>query len=67
VHQFGFGSRTCVGRNLALVELHKFVGQFVRQFDAEFVNKEMPFKPRSQWFFVPEDMMVELKERSIVG
>jgi hypothetical protein len=52
---------------LALVELHKFVGQFVRQFDAEFVNKEMPFKPRSQWFFVPEDMMVELKERSIVG
>ncbi|KAH7355744.1 cytochrome P450 [Pyrenochaeta sp. MPI-SDFR-AT-0127] len=62
---FGHGSRTCIGRNLALVELHKFVGQFARQFDAEFVNKQTPFKPRSQWFFLQEDMMVKLKERAL--
>ncbi|USP74120.1 hypothetical protein yc1106_01394 [Curvularia clavata] len=62
---FGYGSRTCIGRNLALVELHKFVGQFVRQFDAVLVEKDQPFKLRSQWFTVHDDMLARLKPRAV--
>ena len=54
-----------MGRNLALVELHKFVAQFVRQFDCEFMNKEKPFTLRSQWFCIQEDMNVRLYERNL--
>lgn len=45
--QLEFGSRICAGRNLAAVEIHKFVGQFVRPFDCEVVNKDKPFVRRS--------------------
>ncbi|KAI5360640.1 putative cytochrome P450 [Septoria linicola] len=61
---FGYGSRTCVGRNLAMVEVHKFVGQFLRHFDCELVNPGQPFQRRSQWFCVQENLLVKLSSRS---
>jgi hypothetical protein len=38
--QFGMGSRSCVGMNIAWVEKHKFISQFVRYFEIELVDKE---------------------------
>jgi cytochrome P450 len=63
--QFGYGSRTCVGRNLALVELHAFVGGFVRHFDCELVDKERPCVPRSFWFCLQEKLMITLRARGV--
>ncbi|KAF2995944.1 hypothetical protein E8E14_000270 [Neopestalotiopsis sp. 37M] len=60
---FGYGSRTCVGRNLALVEINHFVAEFCKRYDAEFVNKSRPFKIISQWFSYQDDMFVRLKLR----
>ncbi|KAI4596292.1 hypothetical protein KJ359_005421 [Pestalotiopsis sp. 9143b] len=60
---FGYGSRTCVGRNLALVEINHFVAEFCQRYDAEFVNKARPFKVVSQWFSYQDDMFVSLKLR----
>lgn len=42
------GSRSCIGRNLALVEVHKYIAQFFRHFDAEIVNKDNPWVTKSQ-------------------
>jgi hypothetical protein len=42
------GSRSCIGRNLALVEVHKYIAQFFRHFDAEIVNKDHPWVTKSQ-------------------
>ncbi len=42
------GSRSCIGRNLALIEVHKYVAQFFRHFDAEIVNKDQPWVTKSQ-------------------
>jgi cytochrome P450 len=64
-YQFGYGSRTCVGRNLALVEIHAFVGGFVRNFDCELVNKERPCAPRSFWFSLQERLMIKLRTRQV--
>ncbi|ETS80078.1 hypothetical protein PFICI_07607 [Pestalotiopsis fici W106-1] len=61
---FGYGSRTCVGRNLALVEINHFVAEFCQRYDAEFINKEKPFKIISQWFSYQDDMFVRLKLRT---
>lgn len=42
------GSRSCVGRNLALGEVHKYIAQFFRHFDEEIVNKDRPWVTKPQ-------------------
>ncbi|KAJ4177296.1 hypothetical protein NW755_013918 [Fusarium falciforme] len=59
----GNGPRGCVGKNLALVEIYKFVAQFVRRFDFEFVNKEKPWEVSSMWSHNPVNMHMRLRER----
>ncbi|KAH7137049.1 cytochrome P450 [Dactylonectria estremocensis] len=60
---FGYGSRTCIGRNLALVEIFKFIADFVRRYDAKFTNELNPFNIKSQWFSVQKDMYISLNMR----
>lgn len=42
--QFGLGSRTCIGKNISLLEIYKLVPSFLRRFD---VSGLCPFSP---WF-----------------
>lgn len=60
---FGYGSRTCIGKNVALVEVNKYVAQFVRQFDAEYLNASHPYKLRTVWFCNQEDVPIKLRLR----
>ncbi|OQE12327.1 hypothetical protein PENVUL_c001G04696 [Penicillium vulpinum] len=60
---FGMGARSCVGRNIALVEVHKFIAQFFYHFDIEVINKEKPWVVKSQWFAIQKDFWVKIKER----
>ncbi|KKY13772.1 putative cytochrome p450 [Diplodia seriata] len=61
---FGYGSRTCVGKNLALVEIYKFTAELLHQFDVELASKERPWVLRSMWFSDQGEMFVRIKERS---
>ena len=61
--KFGMGSRSCIGKHLAMVEMYKFVAQFVHHFDIEVVNKERPWSTRSQWFAFQADFWVKLQRR----
>jgi cytochrome P450 len=58
------GPRTCIGKNIALVEMNKWIAQFFRHFDAEIVNKEVPYKIRTFWFATQEEFYVRLFLRS---
>ncbi|EXJ76401.1 uncharacterized protein A1O5_00909 [Cladophialophora psammophila CBS 110553] len=60
----GNGPRTCIGRNLALVEVHKFVAQMLRNFDIELANKKTPWRISSYWFCNQLDMKVLIKPRA---
>ncbi|KAH7388967.1 cytochrome P450 [Cadophora sp. MPI-SDFR-AT-0126] len=60
----GNGPRMCVGRNIALVEIHKFLAQMIRAFDIDIVNKKQPYKMKTYWFSYQHDFMVTLKTRS---
>jgi cytochrome P450 len=57
------GSRSCVGRNLAVVEVYKYVATFVRRFDASIVNTERPWVTKSQWFSFQRDFWIDLRLR----
>lgn len=62
--KFGMGSRSCVGRNLALVEVYKYVATLVRHFDARIINRDRPWVTKSQWFSFQRDFWVDLELRS---
>ncbi|GAB7349172.1 hypothetical protein MBLNU459_g8107t1 [Dothideomycetes sp. NU459] len=59
----GNGPRMCVGRNIALVEMHKFVAQLLRNFDVDFVDREKPWHITSYWFAYQHDMEMHIKAR----
>lgn len=57
------GSRNCIGRNLALVEVFKYIATFFRHFEAELVNPDKPWIVKSQWFALQHDFWITAKER----
>lgn len=52
--KFGGGSRTCIGRNISLLEITKVVPQIVRNFDIEFEHPGKPMESRCAWFVYPK-------------
>lgn len=59
------GSRSCVGKNLATVELFKFTAQFLRHFNAELLNPEKPWETKTQWFSMQSNFWIRLKTRDV--
>ncbi|OCL03164.1 pisatin demethylase [Glonium stellatum] len=61
---FGYGRWVCLGRVVALIELHKTVFELLRNFDFALVNPSVPWKIyNSIGLFAIGDMWVEVTER----
>ncbi|KAI1300027.1 cytochrome P450 [Xylaria venustula] len=60
---FGYGSRTCIGRNLATVEMTKFLAEILTRYDVELLNKAKPWSIFPQWFAEIHDMTILLHKR----
>ena len=62
---FGMGSRTCIGKNLSLLEVGKLIPEVVRRFefvlDDEVKDKE--WRSVSRWFVKPENFCGRVVER----
>jgi cytochrome P450 len=50
VQQFGSGSRTCIGKNISLLEISLLVPELVRNFDFELVNPDAELELENIWF-----------------
>ncbi|OQD65146.1 hypothetical protein PENPOL_c006G04265 [Penicillium polonicum] len=57
---FGIGSRTCIGKNISLLEMNKLIPVLVRDFDFELSqdNKVDGWMTRNRWFVKPTDFKV---------
>ncbi|KAH7153765.1 cytochrome P450 [Fusarium sp. MPI-SDFR-AT-0072] len=60
---FGAGARTCVGKNISLLELYKLVPTILRIFELELVNPDVPWKLHNAWFVRQMGFNVRLRER----
>jgi cytochrome P450 len=60
----GNGPRMCLGRNIALVEVQKFVAQLFRLFDVQVTDHENPWKMMSHWFVFQSEFWCEIKPRN---
>ncbi|KAF2646987.1 cytochrome P450, partial [Lophiostoma macrostomum CBS 122681] len=47
---FGSGSRTCIGKNISLLEISLLIPELVRNFDFELVDKQAPLESENIWF-----------------
>ncbi|KAJ5265325.1 hypothetical protein N7524_006343 [Penicillium chrysogenum] len=47
---FGAGARTCIGKNISLMEIGKLVPELVRRFDFELVDSKAPLETQNVWF-----------------
>ncbi|KUL83275.1 hypothetical protein ZTR_09128 [Talaromyces verruculosus] len=43
---FGFGSRTCIGRNISFLEMSKLIPQLIRKYDFELDPPEEAYNPK---------------------
>lgn len=49
-HQFGAGSRTCIGKNISLLEISILIPELVRRFDFRLAHPEQLLEMENVWF-----------------
>ncbi|KAL4975564.1 cytochrome P450 [Aspergillus desertorum] len=60
---FGAGSRTCVGKNISLIEMHKIIPQLLRDFTFRLRRPDEEWKTKNAWFVQQEGLVVDLERR----
>ncbi|KAF9891576.1 hypothetical protein FE257_003587 [Aspergillus nanangensis] len=61
---FGAGSRTCIGKNISLMEMHKIVPQILRHFEVRLHSPAKEWKTRNVWFVQQEGLVCDLLPRT---
>ncbi|KAG9187033.1 hypothetical protein G6011_10141 [Alternaria panax] len=60
---FGAGSRTCIGKNISLLEMHKLVPAILRSFQIELVNPQQSWELCNAWFVKQSNFLVRITSR----
>ncbi|KAH7022054.1 pisatin demethylase [Ilyonectria destructans] len=63
---FGAGSRTCIGKNISLLEMYKLVPAIIRTFEIKLINPKLSWNLHNAWFVKQSGFMVRLKERETI-
>ena len=63
--QFGMGSRTCIGKNISLLEIYKLVPPFLRNFEIALEKPDSQLETRNAWFVRPLNFNTVFKARKV--
>ncbi|KAH8170821.1 cytochrome p450 domain-containing protein [Sarocladium implicatum] len=64
--QFGMGSRTCIGKNISLLEIYKVVPSLLRRFDIEFDDPSREWTLVNAWFVKQLNFQTRFTRRQLV-
>ncbi|RYO73967.1 hypothetical protein DL763_010330 [Monosporascus cannonballus] len=64
--QFGMGSRTCIGKNISLLEIYKVVPSLLRRFEIRFKDPSQQWKLVNAWFVKQLNFQTLFKVRYLV-
>ncbi|KAI2628781.1 cytochrome P450 [Hypoxylon sp. NC1633] len=64
--QFGMGSRTCIGKNISLLEIYKVVPSLLRRFDIRFKDPSQEWKLVNAWFVKQNNFHAMFEVRDLV-
>lgn len=59
------GSRTCIGRNISMLEMAKLVPQLVRKFDFDLAIPGEAWETRNVWFVKQHGFNCRVKARGL--
>ncbi|KAK5081209.1 hypothetical protein LTR05_008003 [Lithohypha guttulata] len=62
--QFGAGSRTCIGKNISLMETYKMVPSVLRKFEIEMIEAKEPMWLKNAFFVHRMNFYVRIKPRA---
>lgn len=60
---FGAGARSCIGKNISMMEMHKVLPELFRRYTVELTCPEKEWKITNHWFVQQEDMICTLSMR----
>jgi len=64
--QFGMGSRTCIGKNISLLEVYKLVPTVLRTFELSLEDPTKEWKVHNAWFVKQLDFRTKFQKRALV-
>ncbi|RSM09057.1 hypothetical protein CDV31_007824 [Fusarium ambrosium] len=63
---FGGGSRTCIGRHIAIMEMAKLIPEILRKFELSLPSPDHEWRTKNIWFVQQEGLICNLKRRQQV-
>ncbi|EPE03238.1 cytochrome p450 [Ophiostoma piceae UAMH 11346] len=64
--QFGMGSRTCIGKNISLLEIYKVVPSLLRRFEIDFLDPKQEWELVNAWFVKQNNFWTTFELRDLV-
>lgn len=61
--QFGHGPRTCIGKNISIMEMGKLVPQVLRRFDLEWASEKPEWETSCFWMHKQKGLVVKFIEK----
>ncbi|KAJ5762320.1 cytochrome P450 [Penicillium nucicola] len=61
---FGYGSRTCIGKNISIMEMGKLVPQIIRHFEIEWDSDKSDWRVETFWFAKQHGLKCRLRSRA---
>jgi cytochrome P450 len=58
------GSRTCIGKNISLLEMTKLIPQLIRNFDFELEKPDQEWETVNVWFAKQKNFNCRIKLRA---
>ena len=63
--KFGRGPRSCIGKNVSLMEMKKLIPELVLRFEIDIVDPDREWVVHNDWFVQQQDFLVRLSERRL--
>jgi len=64
--QFGMGARTCIGKNISLLEMYKVIPSMLRSFEIQLEDPDQEWKLHNAWFVRQLNFRTIFKQREPV-
>lgn len=62
---FGVGSRTCIGKNISLLEISKLIPELIRRYDFELIGMDGGLETQNVWFVKPTNFFCKIMKREL--
>ncbi|OBT45682.1 hypothetical protein VE00_03948 [Pseudogymnoascus sp. WSF 3629] len=64
---FGVGSRTCIGKNISLLEISKLIPELIRRYDFQLIGMDGGLETQNVWFVKPTNFFCKIMKREPSG